>query len=215
MKCPHCLIEYHSAPELIADRNKHDGVWRVFCEVCPDCDKTILKLLRLAPMISEFEPPFKAEYLIYPRGISRAPLSKDVPEEFAIDYKEAGLVLADSPKASAALSRRCLQHVLQKKGGVKKRNLCGQIDEVMPSLPSDLASMIDTVRVMGNFSAHPLKDTNTGEIIEVEPGEAEWILDTLEMLFDHYFVKPAEIQRKREAINEKLTNAGKPPLKGK
>ncbi len=81
------------------------------------------------------------------------------------------------------------------------------------NLPSDLAGMIDTVRAMGNFAAHPMKNTNTGEIIDVEPGEAEWLLDTLEMLFDHYFVKPAEIQRRRNAVDQKLTDAGKPPLK--
>ena len=31
-----------------------------------------------------------------------------------------------------------------------------------------------------NFAAHPIKSMHTGEVIEVEPGEAEWLLDTLE-----------------------------------
>ena len=58
-----------------------------------------------------------------------------------------------------------------------------------------------------------MKSTNTGEVIEVESGEAEWLLDTLEGLFDFYFVQPASLKKKREALNAKLTDAGKPPLK--
>ena len=76
-----------------------------------------------------------------------------------------------------------------------------------------MSSAIDAVRNIGNFAAHPIKDTNTGEIVEVEPGEAEWLLDVLEGLFDFYFVQPAELRRKREALNEKLEAAGKPPMK--
>jgi hypothetical protein len=153
------------------------------------------------------------ERLVHPKGVARTPLSAEVPEEFAGDYREACLVLADSPKASAALSRRCLQHVLKEAGKTKKRDLADQIDEVMSTLPPHLRSMIDTVRAMGNFAAHPTKSTNTGEIIEVEPGEEEWLLETLEAAFDFYFVQPAELQRKRDAINAKLKEAGKPPLK--
>ena len=212
MKCPHCLTEYHCRATTIGKTNNSDGSWRILYEVCPACLKTILTVQRYKANLTDVT--VFDEHLVYPRGISRTPLPKDVPDKFAEDYKEASLVLADSPKSSAALSRRCLQHVLQEKGGVKKGNsLASQIDKVMPSLPSDLAGMIDTVRVMGNFAAHPLKDTNTGEIIEVDPEEAEWLLDTLEMLFDHYFVKPAEIQRKRDAIDAKLADAGKPSLK--
>lgn len=40
------------------------------------------------------------------------------------------------------------------------------------------------MRNIGNFAAHPLKDTSTGEILPVEAGEAEWNLETLEALFD-------------------------------
>ena len=51
-------------------------------------------------------------------------------------------------------------------------------------------------------------------MIEVEPGEAEWLLETLEGLFDFYFVQPAKLEKKRDALNKKLGAAGKPPLKG-
>ena len=47
----------------------------------------------------------------------------------------------------------------------------------------------------------------------MEPGEAEWNLNVLDMLFDHYFVQPALLQKKKDALNKKLQEAGKPPMK--
>jgi hypothetical protein len=95
----------------------------------------------------------------------------------------------------------------------KKKDLADQIDEVLPTLPGYIREMLDAVRVVGNFAAHPIKSTHTGEIIEVEPAEAELLLDVLEMVFDFYLVQPAEAKKKRDAINEKLRAAGKPPMK--
>jgi hypothetical protein len=131
----------------------------------------------------------------------------------ANDYREAALVLTDSPKASAALSRRCLQHLLHEVAGIKRANLDQEIEEAMKSAPSYLADQLHAVRVIGNFAAHPMKSTNTGEIIDVEPGEAEMLLDTLDLAFDFYLVQPAEVKRKRDAINQKLRDAGRQPLK--
>jgi hypothetical protein len=151
----------------------------------------------------------------YPKGIARTPLSSDVPGKFAEDYKEACLVFDDSAKASAALSRRCLQLLIRDHVGIHKGNLAQEIDAVLASktLPSHLAEAIDGVRNIGNFAAHPEKSTNTGEVVPVEPGEAEWLLDTLEGLFDFYFVAPAALQRKKDALNKKLSDAGKAPMK--
>jgi hypothetical protein len=153
--------------------------------------------------------------MVHPKGIARAPLSADVPDKYAADYREACLVFGDSPKASAALSRRCLQLLIREHVGIHKATLAQEIDAVLAlkTLPSHLADAIDGVRNIGNFAAHPEKDTNTGEIVDVEDGEAEWLLDTLEGLFDFYFVAAAALQRKKDALNKKLADAGKKPMK--
>ena len=74
-------------------------------------------------------------------------------------------------------------------------------------------SRMPWTRNIGNLAAHPTKNKGTGEIIDVEPGEADWQLDTLEGLFDFYFVQPALLQARKDALNDKLQKAGKPPLK--
>ena len=127
----------------------------------------------------------------------------------AKDFREAACVLPKSKKASAALSRRCLQFILREKGGTKSGNLSKQIDEVLNNLPSELASNVDAIRQLGNFAAHPVKATNSGEIADVEEGEAEWLLDILEDLVDHYYVTPAKASARRVALNQKLANHGK------
>lgn len=65
---------------------------------------------------------------------------------------------------------------------------------------------------MGNFAAHPVKDLNTGELVEVEPGEAEWTFQVLEELLAFYFVELPKSKARRDALNEKLKNTGKGPL---
>ena len=85
----------------------------------------------------------------------------------------------------------------------------GKFSKTVVNLSKDLGA----VRNIGNFGAHPIKSKRTGEIIEVEIGEAEWNLNILEQLFDFYFVQPEISRKKRENLNKKLKDAGKPQMK--
>lgn len=113
-----------------------------------------------------------------------------------------------------ALSRMCLQHVLDDKS-FKSKNLIDQIDLVLKNgkLPTQIAENVDVIRNMGNFAAHPQKSLVAAEILPVEPEEAEWNLDVLESLFDFFYVQPDIAKQKRDALNQKLKSAGKPPMK--
>ncbi|HYO12205.1 MAG TPA: DUF4145 domain-containing protein, partial [Thermoanaerobaculia bacterium] len=115
----------------------------------------------------------------------------------------------------AALSRRLLQSILRDALGIKRGSLDGEIEEFLCStgVPSHLAEAIDAVRQIGNFAAHPIKDQHTGEVLPVEPGEAEWLLDVIESLVDYVFVQPVRLAQRREVLNQKLAAAGKPALK--
>lgn len=220
MRCPHCLVTYHAEVARVTIGNDFESQYLLLSTSCPGCKRLILTLRRSFVRQSQSDRgggsySHHSDQLCYPKGISRAPLGSEVPSEFAEDYKEACMVLPDSPKASAALSRRCLQHLLREKAVVKKGNLADEIQQVIDSgkLPSQLAESLDAIRNIGNFAAHPIKSKSTGEILEVEPGEAEWNLDVLEALFDFYFTQPAKLKAKRDALNAKLKEAGKPGMK--
>ena len=45
-------------------------------------------------------------------------------------------------------------------------------------------------------------------MVDVEQGEAEWLLDTIEGLFDFYLVLPADLRVKQDALNKKLKRSG-------
>ena len=213
MKCPHCLVAFNEETtraeiSIGEDQSSH---WSIDSYLCPECKELSFYLNKKSKLLSIFSP--RSE-LIYPRSMVRR-IPKEVPPSVAEDFSEACRVLSDSPKASAALSRRCLQNLLRDAANTASKDLADQIQEVINSgkLPPHIAESIDAVRNIGNFGAHPLKSKNTGEILPVETGEAEWNLDVLEALFDFYYVQPSILKKKREALNAKLAEAGKPPMK--
>lgn len=184
---------------------------------CPHCDNFLVRVE--TGEINEEEGPGLAlidvkEEIVYPKGASR-PLDSEVPEPYAGEFREASTIQNMSPKASAALSRRVLQNVLREEFEIKHRSLAQEIDDFikLKGVPSHLSGAVDAVRNIGNFAAHPSKNSDTGTIVEVEPGEAEWLLDVLDALFDFTFVQPKRLEERKRKLNEKLGEIGKPPMK--
>lgn len=222
-RCPHCLTVVRFEQALldhsrqlnihiggVAIRSNKESI-RFTGANCPECGKLILTV-----ETGKWKPEMfvaEDEFVVCPLQSTRPPVPKEVPAHIAADYNEAALVLNLSPKASAALSRRCLQSVLREAGNADQHDLSKQIDAIIPKLPSYIAENLDAIRNIGNFAAHPLKDQNSGQIIDVEAGEAGWNLDVLDQLFDFYYVQPALAKQKRDALDEKLRTAGKPPMK--
>ena len=219
MKCPHCAVTIHDAftihPTANENRMSKNGrdipsrQWFFLHQQCPACFESIVYLYRNANNLLDI-----ASFLVYPRSSTR-PVPAEVTDPYRQDFVEACTVLPFSPKASAALSRRCLQAILKDKAGAKKKDLADQIDEIasLGTVPSHIADDLHAVRNIGNFAAHTQKSTASGAILDVEPGEAEWNLDVLESLFDFYFVQPAISAKRKAALNVKLKEAGKPELK--
>ncbi len=227
MKCPHCgehftasLREY-SIPETEGAGETGKG-FRIIWTKCDNfgCQRLIIKFhqgqaIRLSQghISWEKEKDIKIKMIHPPTAMRSLPL--EIRDKYGEDFNEACLILADSPKASAALSRRCLQNFLREELKVKKSDLSSEIQEILDKkiLPSHLADSIDAIRNIGNFGAHPIKSKSTGEIVAVEPGEAEWDLDVLEMLFDFIIIQPLMAEKRRAALDAKLKDAGKPPMK--
>lgn len=223
MQCPHCLQHFHERSTYTAIAQNIDQLWWIVSHTqCAACEQSIIDLGKTSSVHAGPQGPvvvvssiLPSRMMVYPRTISRSPIPSEVPPEFTADYAEACRVLPDSEKASAALSRRCLQQLLREKVVVKKDDLSKEIQQVLDShqLPSYLADDLDAIRNIGNFGTHPIKSQHTGEIVDVEPGEAEWSLDVLEGLFDFYFVQPMRAKAKRDALDAKLLAMAKPPMK--
>jgi hypothetical protein len=223
VKCPHCSIHHDNwvveqfTRGTGAVRSSHDnlrGTWRYATAYCPGCKDVIVNIA----LINEHDIVLKPWRQVYPIGGNRGPVPAEVPPNIATDYVEACNVLAISSKASAALARRCLQNMLHAHG-YRARDLAKEIDLLLDetdpkkALPHKLRETVDAIRNFGNFSAHPIDDKTTLQVIEVEPHEAEWCLETIEELFDHFYVGPAAAAAKKAALNAKLAAGGKPAAK--
>lgn len=216
MKCPHCTI--HFAEEWVESWiYKHRGQGGVIAKSrvcqCPACSDHVIDLG------FPTEDGLVAEWSgFYPRGANRGPVPPEVPTMIAADYVEACNVLPISAKASAALSRRCLQAMLRAHG-YKAKDLAKEIDlllneaDTRKAIPETLRVTIDGVRNFGNFSAHPITDVTSLQIIDVEEHEAEWCLEILEECFQHFYVRPAAALARKAALDAKLAQGGKPPSK--
>ncbi|WP_449410514.1 DUF4145 domain-containing protein [Methylobacterium komagatae] len=183
---------------------------------CPDCTNIIVQYGHGTVHMNGYIPPTTEWGLVYPRGSSRGPVPSDVPSHITADYIEAANVLPLSAKASAAISRRCLQNVLHAHG-YRDRDLFREVEQLLNEtdprkiIPDSLRMVVDGIRHFGNFSAHPVSDVTSLQIIDVEPHEAEWCLDILDELFQHFYVRPAQALARKAALDAKLAAAGKPP----
>jgi hypothetical protein len=245
MDCPHCGKAFHDqwkSVELLliepreerplafwTDMRPCDG-WIANATICPACKKPTIDLVELRHpkadatrsqhVVSGMPTPPSVLQTIraYPTHTFRKPTPKEVPAHITEDYEEACRVLPISHKASAALSRRCLQAILQRQGYTQK-DLAIQTDALLKeadpakAIPTALRQTVDAVRNFGNFSAHRITDQTTLQVIKVEPGEAEWCIEILEDMFDHYYVKPAQAAARKAALDAKLAAAGKPRSK--
>ena len=89
--------------------------------------------------------------------------------------------------------------------GIKKANLENEIQafSVRTDVPSKLGSMLQVMRKVANFAAHPKKSTHSNEIVDVNKGEAEIMLDLMYEVFDYVFIKPKQQEEFLSMAKEK------------
>jgi hypothetical protein len=218
MICPFCSIEMHPVPTTRGIHGSGNRMYysdqggenhQVEAVACPKCAGVILTHSDLGyedgPEPGTATQLMLNEFVLLPRVSSRPPLPPEVPEPYRGLYSEAALILQDSPRASAALSRRCLQHLLGEQAKAPKSDLFKEIEWALTNagLPGYCTESLHELRVIGNMAAHPNKSTATGDYLEVEPGEAEWTLDTLATLFGFYFTEPARTAARKAALAAK------------
>lgn len=126
---------------------------------------------------------------LLPRSMA-IPMPDYVPEEVRKNYLEACLIKNDSPKASAAMSRRCLQGILRDFWEIpqgKRGKLGAEISFVQDKINPDTFESIKAVREVGDIGAHMEKSVDT--IVDVEPEEASLLIELIETLISDWYVE--------------------------
>jgi hypothetical protein len=130
------------------------------------------------------------------------------------DYEEAEAILELSPRMSAVLSRSILADLLETHAGLDQFSLADRIDKFIADTtrPHELRQNLHYLREIADLSAHTKKN-DQAEIVEITREEAEWTLDVIDRLFDHFIVTPENDRRLRAAMDAKLAEAQRAPIK--
>lgn len=150
---------------------------------CPKCENYTISVVGLGLKTKGINA------LIQPRSNAKQ-FPKFVPEQIRNDYEEAYLISELSPKASATLSRRCIQGMIHDKWQIVLKNLNQEITALKDKIDPSLWSAIDSLRQLGNIGAHMEKDINT--IIDIDPDEAQKLLSLVEILIREWYIIPHE-----------------------
>jgi hypothetical protein len=113
------------------------------------------------------------EWRLVPESEAK-PFPDFIPVQLLDDYREACLIRNKSPKASATLSRRCLQGMIRDFWGIAKGRLIDEVNALQSRVDAQTWKAIDAVRKVGNIGAHMEKDVNL--IVDVEPEEASLLI---------------------------------------
>lgn len=160
---------------------------------CPKCKKTVVCAEGTGSHVK-----FTKKQLL-PK--SSAKIFPDyIPSAIRQDYEESYSILKLSPKASATLSRRCIQGMIHNKWKIKLKNLNQEITALKDKIDPTLWSAINSLRQIGNIGAHMEKNIDT--IVNIDPDEAEKLLKLVEILVKEWYIIPHEREELLSGIVE-------------
>lgn len=212
-ECPHCgakqtVTEPHYQFDHVhlSINNLSDGSVGLQIRAIGCANRECRKLVVHAAVMQDYFDRFNSAYKKKDKGslIFAARLIPDssaksqpeyIPEALRDDYTEACRIRDLSPKASATLSRRCLQGMIRDFCDIRKETLYAEINALKELVEADKApsgvsldsvEAIDHVRSVGNIGAHMEKDIN--HIVPVDPQEAQLLIELIESLFEEWYV---------------------------
>lgn len=199
-QCPYCNMVMPISNEtlnkqtpnfthsFIATRNSNGepgdpSTLEIYFFKCPNCNQYTIKAKGIGKMVKD------VDVLIRPLSSAKQ-FPKYIPEAIRKDYEEACAIVTLSPKASATLSRRCLQGMIRDFWKIKEKNLYDEISALKDKIPADLWSSIDALRQLGNIGAHMEKDTDV--IVDIDPNEANSLIQLIELLMKEWYINREE-----------------------
>lgn len=220
-KCPYCNGSFICTPSDLIQKSLYiERVYKqrdegliidIIAIICPneDCNQLSLKVVRskfrgisrnthLDSCIYE-NITFINEWQLLPESYAKVyPIY--IPKVILDDYKEACAIVNLSPKSSATLARRCLQGIIRDYWKVQPDTLFNELKQIESKIPIDLMDAISAIRKIGNIGAHMEKDINL--IIDVEPHEAEMLIQLIEMLFEEWYIARYERTERLNKIKQ-------------
>lgn len=129
------------------------------------------------------------------------------------DYQEAFLIQDISPRASAMLSRRCLQLMIKDLWPEKFSGnaiLNEMIKAIQPEIPTEINEALKAIQQIGNDATHPQKDLL--DDVEITHEIAQIMTQSIAILIREWYIVPHERKerlRKIKQANDKIKQGKK------
>jgi Domain of unknown function (DUF4145) len=164
------------------------AVWRC---VCQNCNGTSW-WLTFGPNMGANPPR-----MIHPRASAAPPPHSDMPEDVAVEYREAASIVGTSPRGAGALLRLALQKLMPHLGE-SGRDLNADIGSlVRQGLAPTVQQALDSLRVIGNNAVHPLELDLHDDIATVSA-----LFTLLNFIVEDRITRPHELNKVYEQLPE-------------
>lgn len=212
--CPHCGV--HSQIKWYEDRALElrnpitEELFEAHCFAQCECCKGVMYFTYRALGLENDDDGILIEKtegtMIYPKQIIIPP-AEDMPEHIKKTYKEASLVLQDSPRATCALLRLALQELMAylKDHYEEYRDLTGKdINKDIGTLVKHcglspkIQKALDSIRITGNNVLH-LGELNIDDNQDIP----ETLFKILNFIVKEMITQPKEIEGLYEKMPEK------------
>ena len=193
-KCPFCsmiipltldtLSVRNPSFESSSDTQRYIGESESLLELsfirCPNCGEYTISAKGKGSAVDDVDVTIRPKSIAYK-------FPDYIPQAIRSDYEEACSIVNLSPKASATLSRRCLQDMIRDFFQVSKANLFEEINAIKDKIPTEQWAVLDGLRRIGNIGAHMERDINL--IVDIEPGEAQKLIKLIELLLQQWYIE--------------------------
>lgn len=158
---------------------------------CPSCKEISIDIVGFGKQFEDRVVHF------HPLSLAKQ-FPKYIPEQVRNDYEEAFSILNLSPKASATLSRRCLQGMIRDFWKVTGSSLHDELEKIKDKVEPSTVPVLTALRKLGNIGAHPEKDVNL--IVDVTPSEALQLIQFIELLINDWYISKHEKEELLKSI---------------
>jgi hypothetical protein len=188
-RCPHCDTKCSFSGQ---GKNNSVVLW------CTGCDEGVYFLLKGYDIPETYGGTIALEtdriVDYYPRKV--VTVDPSIPREIGEDFSEASrCVSVSASRATVTQCRRAIQNACVLGGASPKADLIDQIDELEAKrvISPGLKDIAHTIRMIGNWGAHPQKDP----LKEVTSDDASAILEFTSEFLEEIFVRPSKLKALR------------------
>ena len=142
------------------------------------------------------------KWTLIPRSEERAQPDY-IPAKARMAYNQACVTLKVSPRASAALSRSCLQIMIRDFWSLTpahQKTLESELNRITPKLTPETLASIDAVRKFGQIDSYLQEDVDL--MVNASELEARLLIALVEVLFEDWYVDRRRRQGRADTLQE-------------